>query len=206
MKVGNIGRLDPDLRSQGIVGLNHGSKMDAEVWREFYGNRDYLAFESERLLAEYSQKSINDIADVSGDFPCGEERLVQIKQRVNQSFFRSVVMSSYNFKCCVSGLSVPELLEACHIVEWSEDEKNRTNPKNGLCMNPFFHRAYDKHLMAITPDCSVLISEELLGNVSENSFYVYLKEIHGKKIVMPDRFLPDRDLLETHYSKYKERV
>ena len=38
MKVGNIGRLDPDLKSQGIIGLVHGAKMEEEVWKEFNDN------------------------------------------------------------------------------------------------------------------------------------------------------------------------
>ena len=40
MKVGNFGRLDPELKKQGIVGLAHGSKLEAEVWDEFNGNWD----------------------------------------------------------------------------------------------------------------------------------------------------------------------
>ncbi len=34
MKVGNIGRLDPDLKNKGISGLVHGAKMEQEVWNE----------------------------------------------------------------------------------------------------------------------------------------------------------------------------
>ena len=30
MKIGNIGRLDPDLKSQGITGLVHGAKLELE--------------------------------------------------------------------------------------------------------------------------------------------------------------------------------
>lgn len=31
MKVGNIGRLDPDLKKRGITGLVHGAKMEKEI-------------------------------------------------------------------------------------------------------------------------------------------------------------------------------
>ncbi|TGX83898.1 hypothetical protein E5358_01615 [Palleniella muris] len=47
-------------------------------------------------------------------------------------------MSSYNFHCCISGVAIPELLEACHIINWSDDATQRTNPKNGICLNSFF--------------------------------------------------------------------
>jgi putative restriction endonuclease len=111
-------------------------------------------------------------------------------------------MSSYNFTCCVSGVSLPSLLEACHIVDWANDTVNRTNPKNGLCMNSFFHKAYDNHLLAITPDMNIVVSDELLSGSKETTFYNYLKELNGKSILIPDKFLPQRELLDIHYQKY----
>ena len=72
-------------------------------------------------------------------------------------------------------------------------------------MNPFFHKAYDKHLLAITPDLKIIISEEMLQQATEATFYEYLKNINGKNIILPDKFLPQRELLEIHYNKYKLR-
>lgn len=206
MKIGNIGRLDPDLKRQGISGLVHGAKMEEEVWNEFYGNPELLAFESEKIIARLTNQSIEMSTSIrTDDLPQGRERSVIIKQRVNQSFFRSTVMSAYNFHCCISGVNIAELLEACHIVDWSQDERNRVNPKNGLCMNSFFHKAYDKHLLGITPDMRIVVSEELLQGSTEISFFNYLKTIDGKKILLPDKFLPQKELLEIHYNKFINR-
>lgn len=206
MKVANIGRLDPDLKEQGITGLLHGSKMEKDVWNEFYGNPELLAFESEKIIAQLSKQSIEESTSIkANDLPLGRERSVIIKQRVNQSFFRSTVMSAYNFHCCISGVGVAELLEACHIVDWSQDERNRTNPKNGLCMNPFFHKAYDKHLLGITPDMEIVMSKKLLANSTEVSFLSYLKSLDGRKILLPDKFFPQKELLEKHYNKFIEQ-
>lgn len=206
MKIGNIGRLDPDLKRQGISGLVHGAKMEEEVWNEFYGNPELLAFESEKIIARLTNQSIEMCTSIrTDDLPQGRERSVIIKQRVNQSFFRSTVMSAYNFHCCISGVNIAELLEACHIVDWSQDERNRVNPKNGLCMNSFFHKAYDKHLLGITPDMRIVVSEELLQGSTEISFFNYLKTIDGKKILLPDKFLPQKELLEIHYNKFINR-
>ena len=206
MKIGNIGRLDPDLKRQGISGLVHGAKMEEEVWNEFYGNPELLAFESEKIIARLTNQSIEMSTSIrTDDLPQGRERSVIIKQRVNQSFFRSTVMSAYNFHCCISGVNIAELLEACHIVDWSQDERNRVNPKNGLCMNSFFHKAYDKHLLGITPDMRIVVSEELLQCSTEISFFNYLKTIDGKKILLPDKFLPQKELLEIHYNKFINR-
>ena len=88
MKIGNIGRLDPDLKSQGIKGLVHGAKLEEEIWQEFCDNPDRLAFESERLIAQLSQKSIEESLNIGIDnLPQGLEREAVVKQRVSQSFF-----------------------------------------------------------------------------------------------------------------------
>ena len=203
MKVGNLGRLDPKLKEKGIVGLSHGSKIERIVWEEFYANPEQYAYESECLIAKYANKSIEKSSKINiNDLPNGKERETIVKLRVNQSFFRSAVMTSYNNRCCVSGVGNPQLLEACHIVSWADDSHNRTNPENGLCLNSLFHRAYDKHLMAITPDYEIIISENFMEKVEDSTFEKYLKEINGRKINMPTRFYPQRELLDIHYQKY----
>lgn len=206
MKIGNIGRLDPDLKRQGIKGLVHGAKMEEEIWNEFYENPELLAFESEKIIARLTNQSLEVSTSIStDDLPLGQERHEIIKTRVNQSFFRASVMSSYNFRCCISGVNIVELLEACHIVDWSQDERNRTNPKNGLCMNSFFHKAYDKNLLGITPDLKVVLSEELRQGSTEIPFLNYLRDIDGKKILLPDKFIPQKELLEIHYNRFINR-
>lgn len=203
MKIGNIGRLDPDLKSQGITGLKHGAKEEEAVWEEFYGNPERLAYESERLIAQFLNKPIEETAEISTqNLPQGAEREVIIRQRVNQSFFRAAVMNSYNFRCCISGVQKSELVEACHIVDWAEDEANRTNPRNGLCLNPFFHKAYDKLLISITPDFEIVISDNLIDNIDSDASQGYLLQLKGNKIHLPDKFLPQRELLEKHHQKY----
>ena len=203
MKIGNIGRLDPSLQRQGITGLTHGSKVEQDVWDEFNANPEQFAYESERLIAQFSAKSIEDSSNINiQDLPQGINRERIIRQRVNQSFFRSAVMSSYHFHCCISGISNPDLVEACHIVDWAEDEANRTNPRNGLCLNPFFHKAYDKLLISITPDFEVVVSDNLLHCLDNQVTLMYLSQLNGTRIHLPDKFLPQPELLEIHHNKY----
>jgi putative restriction endonuclease len=206
MKLCNIARFDPSLQSRGIAGLTHGARLEKMVWDRFVDNPNELAFESERLIAEFSHQSIEDAIDIDTmPLPVATERESIVRIRVNQSFFHDVVFSSYNHRCCISGVADDRLLEACHIVGWAEDENNRTNPRNGLCLNLFFHRAYDKNLLAITPDLTVAISEELLENTKEEKFRSYLQFVDGQKISSPDKFSPQRDLLDKHYAKYLKR-
>lgn len=79
---------------------------------------------------------LSQVVDKAGGFPERRTHEAVIRTRVNQSFFRAAVLAAYNVRCCVTGLSIPELLTASHIVPWSADVKNRTNPRNGLCLNP----------------------------------------------------------------------
>ena len=42
--------------------------------------------------------------------------------RVNQHFFRAAILAAYeNLRCCITGLAVPGLLVASHIVPWARD-------------------------------------------------------------------------------------
>lgn len=58
MKIGNFGSLDPELAKRGIVGLTGASNLDREIWKEFSGDREKLAYESSLLIAEFSQKKM----------------------------------------------------------------------------------------------------------------------------------------------------
>ena len=117
-------------------------------------------------------------------------------------------MSSYENKCCVTGINNAKLLNACHIVGWSEDETNRTNPQNGLCLNVLFHKAYDENLIGISPDYEVFVSEDFFGaKLKEVDSFTkeYVMSYNKRKLIMPKRFLPDRDLLAIHFDIFCNR-
>lgn len=200
MKVGNFGRLDPELKKQGITGLVHGSKLEEEIWNEFHGNWDNLAFESEQLIAKFQNKKIEDIEDFDlKNLPQGEDKETIVKTRVNQSFFRSAILSSYNLKCCITGLSIPDFLVASHIIPWRKDKENRTNPHNGLCLNSIHDRAFDGGFITITPDYKVLVSkffDEYKNDKAVDDFFI---KYQNQNIILPDKFLPSKEFLDYHY-------
>src|SRR5215469_13496078 len=112
LKLNNFSRLDPELQARGIKGMAHGAKGEIEVWKEFEADPEALAFESERLLARFSHRSLEEIAEIDErELPKeGLERERLVRVRVNQHFFRATVLSAYDRKCCITGLAVPELL------------------------------------------------------------------------------------------------
>ena len=197
MKLANFARLDPALQARNVSGLSQGAKGEEEVWNEFNGNWEELAWHSEQVLAKYKKKPVENISEIDiDDLPTeGIEREAVVKTRVNQTFFRKAVLASYNYSCCITGISVPELLIASHIIPWSKDHSNRVNPSNGLCLNSLHDQAFDKGLITITPDYKIKLSEYLMKNNSEQTSGFFIP-YHDKLINLPHKFLPKPEFLE----------
>lgn len=199
MKIGNFGSFDPELKRRGIVGLSNTSKLDKAVWVEFNNNWESLAFESEKLIADFSDISLEQSLEFdTTDFPQGKERESVIKARVNQTFFRSAILSSYNSTCCITGLSIPELLVASHIIPWSMNQKERLNPRNGLCLNAIHDKAFDKGFITITADYKIQISKHIQDSGDDIAINDFFLKHSNQKINLPDRFLPEKEFLKFH--------
>lgn len=202
MKLGNLGRFDPELQKRGVGGLKQGSKMDEIVWNEFHGNWDLLAYESERLLLQFQKKNessfVSDIDDVP--LPIGADLMQSVKVRVNQRFFRNAVLSAYNYKCCITGLELPNLLIASHIKPWknSNPATERTNPCNGLCLSALYDKAFDAGLMTISVDLAILFSKAIHDALPRDIVRDYFLRYEEKKIIKPQRFLPLNSALAWH--------
>jgi putative restriction endonuclease len=154
LKLGNFASFDPTLKERGIKGASNASKLDKQIWDEFYNNWDAALLASEELLAKRKHATIEKINKIEvNDLPKeGKEKERLVKVRVNQSIFRTIVLATYNSSCCITGINNPELLIASHIVPWSKDEKNRLNPMNGLCLNVLHDRAFDAGLITISAE------------------------------------------------------
>ena len=198
-KLANFARLDPALQKRQIRGATHGSRAEEEIWEEFHQNWDVLAFESQRLMAQL--KGVPPEALVPPEtFPEGKTREAIVKTRVNQAFFRSAVLAAYGCECCVTGLSIPELLTASHIVPWRSDVKNRTNPRNGLCLNAIHDKAFDSGLITVGADYRIRLSNALKrgSNLDDELHRYLLLRYEGQRIALPNRFVPDGGFLQYH--------
>ena len=205
-KLVNFASLDPSLKARGIKGASNSSNLDKAIWDEFYDNWEELPFESEKLLSKFENTSIEELNKIDiKSLPKGKERERVVKVRVNQSFFRSSVLASYNYTCCITGLKSTELLIAGHIKPWSEDEKNRLNPCNGIAINGLHDKAFENGLMTITPDYKIKISEQLLKDKDQKAIENLFLRYEGKEIFLPSKFLPDVNFLIYHNNvRFKE--
>jgi putative restriction endonuclease len=73
-------------------------------------------------------------------------------------------------------------------------------------MTQTFHHAYDKFLMAITPDYEIVLSEEIMGSAKNNATLSFLKELQGRQITLPEKFAPERDFLAQHFEAYRQHL
>ncbi|MGK7389137.1 MAG: HNH endonuclease [Candidatus Cyclobacteriaceae bacterium M2_1C_046] len=187
------------LKKRGIKGAKNASKLDEQVWNEFYNDLEESAFQSEKIFAELEGTSVERYLDDLDLTKEGLEKEQVVKVRVNQNFFRKSVLASYNYTCCITGLKQPELLIAGHIIPWSMDKTNRLNPRNGLAMNGLHDKAFECGLITITPDYKVKISNTLTKQLKKGeAVEEYFLKYDGKEILLPSKFLPDPEFLKKH--------
>ncbi len=200
LKLSNFASFDPHLQSRGIKGMANASKMDKAIWDEFHNNWEGLIFESEKVLAEISGKDLKEIVSkptIKSDL-IGEDRYGNVKIRVNQNFFRQVILTIYSYQCAICSLNIPDLLIAGHIVPWSANNKERLNPQNGICFCALHDKAFDKGLIGIDSDFKVIMSQELEKVKNNSFFFPYFGNYEHKCINLPDKFLPRTDFLQFH--------
>jgi len=198
-KLGNFGSFDPELQRQEITGLVHAGKLDKEIWDEFNSDWNRLVLEAQRLKLELGGRDESQ-KQAGSDFlgPEGpSERETMRKTRIHQAFFRDVILSSYDDTCCITGLRIRECLVASHIVPWSVSEEYRTDPHNGLCLSATFDRLFDRGLITVTSELSVLVSGRLRG-ASDKRIDEMVCKYHDAPIVRAERFLPSAAHLEWH--------
>jgi len=200
MKLTNIASLDPAITSTGRKGLQSASLLDQTMWAEMTNNWEAFTTEAEQVMARIDTLENNN-GNVSGHIEpasyIGQNKNIQTTARVGQNFFRKSVLSAYNNKCCISGLSVPKLLIASHIVPWSRDQANRLNPQNGLTLSILHDKAFDLGLITIDENMAVRVSK----NIDVSNDYYFEESIrffNGKSITLPEKFQPNAEFLEFH--------
>ena len=128
----------------------------------------------------------------------GKDALRQVKTRVNQDFFREMILCDYGTQCCVTGLNVPGVLRASHIIGWAEDHENRMNPANGICLSATYDAAFDRHLISFDEQYRMIFSSALKDFYTNQAFKTQFLAFEGKQIRLPNKFDPDLGLLDKH--------
>ena len=205
-KLFNIAAHDPKQLSRGVSGLSHSSKLDKEIWERFEENSFEISVDSKKAISKLAGVSIDTMIDNEGDslivemFPYGEDREVATNVRIGQYFFRGAVLSAYHRKCCITGISEAKLLIASHIKPWkvSDIRKERTNPRNGLCLNALHDKAFDQGLITLNDKYELIMSDRIMACDMDDDTRDWFISYKGKQIDLPDKFLPDKDFIHYH--------
>ena len=138
----------------------------------------------------------DEYLDLSGK--TGQDVLRSVKSRIGQDVFWRVILKQYNTRCCVTGLNIPEVLRASHISGWADDETNRMNPSNGLCLSATYDAAFDKHLVSFDENYRLILAPSLRDYTTNEAFHEYFQKKEGNLLALPGKHPPDQALLEKH--------
>lgn len=205
-RLNNFAYSDPYNSKHTLIGRSEGASYVQPIWNEFIGNQENVVFESEETLLNYQHKSIEEtypemffnVGNLKGEV---RERIT--KTRVNQNIFRQVILKTYSNRCAISGIDVPELLVAGHIVPWSVNSDQRLNPENGICLSNLYDKAYDKGLICINTEYKVLISKRLKLEIEKPYFDKYFGSVENKTIILPSTYRPKREFLEYRLKNFE---
>lgn len=198
LRLVNFAACDPYILATGRHGMAGGERICQPIWDEFINDKERLFMEAERIKAQLLRQPIEQTLHINATDLVGTTREAVVKQRVNQNVFRSMILANYNSTCAITGITVPELLVASHIVPWAENEQERLNPENGICLSSLYDKAFDQGLIAIDSDYSILLSEKL-KEYSKCDFYgKHFASVENKKISLPEEHLPNKMFLEWH--------
>ena len=119
-----------------------------------------------------------------------------VSYRRGQKKFRDNLLRIYDSKCVMSGCKEKEVLQAAHILPYTDAETNKID--NGLLLRADLHNLFDLYLISINPkDFTILVSREI-----KDSDY---RKLHGKKIKMPKNEIksPSKKALAIHLKNFK---
>ena len=89
------------------------------------------------------------------------ERDALTRKRIGQDILRELIVPAYNNTCSMCVIDDVRLLRASHIMKWSEDETNKLNPKNVLCLCGLHDLAFENGIVVISNNYEVIINSKL---------------------------------------------
>ena len=158
---------------------------------------------ADRIVAE--EKSPNKISkkllthfDITKE---GEDVETKAKHRKGQDYFRRMILSIYGGRCALTGIDIPQVLLASHIIPWGDKSHkgDRLNPSNGICLSALYDKAFDKGLITFSPDdYKVLFSSALKEKENMEYYSKHFACIDGRRLTLPSEFKPNKDFLAYH--------
>lgn len=217
-KIGNLKSCDPNRSGKGF---KNAARLDLQIMGEYLSSPSSTIGEALADLADVGIAIEYDSSEerrptltispghsshkdnpLSSDHPerIGRERTSAVRTRINQDYFRTVLMTNYNGACCLTGIRIPELLIASHIKPWAvSTERERLLSSNGILLNALHDRAFDRGLITLDDNYRIVVSTHMRHS-RENDRWLF--SVAGNKIHLPrtgdDSTWPSRDFIHYH--------
>jgi len=106
------------------------------------------------------------------------------EQVLRSAAFKRKIPQLYDQRCAITGLQIAHkqrvsLIDACHIVPWADSFDDTIT--NGIALCPNMHRAFDRGLISVAADHTLLVS----AGVQENESVYSIKPLAGKPLLLP---------------------
>lgn len=164
-----------------------------DLLRAHHGDEAALADQLNRLDPEVPSGTVHDPSSKDG-----KDRLRATKTRIGQHAFREVILEIYQNRCCLTGLDLPAVNRASHIIGWAEGPKTRMDPRNGLCLSATYDAAFDRKLITFDDDYRLVLSKTIREHVPSESLRAYFLNKAGQRIELPDRCRPLQAYMAAH--------
>lgn len=128
----------------------------------------------------------------------GKERIRETKTRIGQHAFREVILEIYENRCCLTGIDLPEVNRASHIIGWAERSATRMDPRNGLCLSATYDAAFDRKLISFDKDYRLMLSKTIRERVANEALETHFLNREGQQLELPQRFQPLQEYLAVH--------
>jgi putative restriction endonuclease len=120
-----------------------------------------------------------------------------IRPRLGQGAFRIAVTDAYSRKCSITGERTLPVLDAAHIMTFSQ--KGPSITQNGILLRSDIHALFNKGYLTVTDDLKVEVSRRLKEDYPNGKIYY---PYHGKSLAnlpLNKSDMPAKDFLQWHY-------
>ena len=212
MRLCNFAACDPAIAGTigptGTVrtGLVGGMSTCKPIWDKYSSNKEELFLLAAQIRADRLHKTVEQTLSSTSQKSLkglhGETRKQMVNLRVNQDAFRNMILNNYENRCAITGIDIPELLVASHIIPWADREDTRLDPENGICLSPLYDKAFDRGY--------IVLSSDLSKKIHKTYYQKYFQPLDGLSIALPYDHKPNKDYLEYHldmiFEKHKSIV
>lgn len=192
LKLTNLAALDDSLPQKGMA---NASATDRLVWAEFLNNPNDV----EAAYTRQTAAPVQEMAEAPSQFDhLGGQTMRMTQARRGQALFREMVLTSYRWRCALTGADDPRILNASHILPWSDHPDHRMWPTNGICLNALHDRAFDRYLISFDEEWRMMIAPHVPADTRR-----LLERGTDGRLNMPSRFQPDQSFMASHRERFR---